>query len=479
MRERKREWMPLYSFLDRSAITAHLASMAEKGWMLESIGAWKWTYRRTEPRRLKFAVTYFAGAGYFSPSPAEGLDTFQDYCAQAGWQTAASWDQVQIFWSEDLDAVPLETDPETELQNIERSFGKPLLRTQLLLLALSLLETILQIHRVLEDPIQMLSSSTHLMALVSFLPMGILAAGNLLAYRRWRRRARAAAEAGQAIPDMPSARKMSLLIMVWAALTVAVTLAGLSHRSGMLFIMVGLLVFYAVIGVSANCLRKLLQQRRWPAWANFTAMVVLCILIFVVGMAGLFTAIPLMASSGLMEDREPVETYKDQTGWTWAVYADPIPLRIEDLADTDYDRWSTEARISSSPLLTWGEFSQSPRLDDGRDQPDLDYEVVLVKAPFLYDLCKESYIAWLERDNDQIPPEHQAEHWEEYRPIDPAPWGAEEAYQAYYGSEAQNRFLVCWPDRIAQLQLPWDWTLTEDMAAAAAEKLCTPLTPET
>ena len=128
MRERKREWVPLYSFLDRSAITAHLASMAEKGWMLESIVAWKWTYRRTEPRRLKFAVTYFAGAGYFSPSPA-------------GWQTAASWDQVQIFWSEDLDAVPLETDPETELQNIERSFGKPLLRSQLLLLALSLLET--------------------------------------------------------------------------------------------------------------------------------------------------------------------------------------------------------------------------------------------------------------------------------------------------------------------------------------------------
>lgn len=93
--------------------------------------------------------------------------------------------------------------------------------------------------------------------------------------------------------------------MVWAALMVAVTLAGLSHRSGMLLIMVGLLVFYAVIGISANCLRKLLQQRRWPAWANFTAMVVLCILIFVVGMAGLFTAIPLMASSGLMEDREP------------------------------------------------------------------------------------------------------------------------------------------------------------------------------
>lgn len=324
----------------------------------------------------------------------------------------------------------------------------------------------------------MLSSSVHLMALVSFLPMVIITMVNLLAYRRWRRQARAAAEAGKAIPDMPSARKMSILIMVWAALMVAVTLAGFSHRSGMLLITAGLLIFYIVIGVSASCLRKLLQQRRWPAWANFTAMAALCILIFVAGMAGLFTAILLMASSGLMEDREPVETYTDQTGWTWEVYADPIPLRIEDLADTSYDHWSTEAHISTSPLLTRGEFSQSPRLDDGRDQPDLDYEVVLVKAPFLYDLCKGSYIAWLERHNDQIPPEHRAENWKEYRPIDPAPWGAEEVYQAYCGSEARNRFLLCWPDRIAQLQLPWDWTLTGDMAAAAAEKLCAPLTPE-
>ena len=89
----------------------------------------------------------------------------------------------------------------------------------------------------------MLSSSVHLMALVSFLPMVIITMVNLLAYRRWRRQARAAAEAGKAIPDMPSARKMSILIMVWAALMVAVTLAGFSHRSGMLLIRAGLRIF--------------------------------------------------------------------------------------------------------------------------------------------------------------------------------------------------------------------------------------------
>ena len=39
MKTKKREWMPLYSYLDRTAITAHLSDMAAQGWMLEKLGA--------------------------------------------------------------------------------------------------------------------------------------------------------------------------------------------------------------------------------------------------------------------------------------------------------------------------------------------------------------------------------------------------------------------------------------------------------
>ena len=38
MSKTKREWMPLYSYLDRTAITTHLSDMAAKGWVLEKIG---------------------------------------------------------------------------------------------------------------------------------------------------------------------------------------------------------------------------------------------------------------------------------------------------------------------------------------------------------------------------------------------------------------------------------------------------------
>lgn len=71
MKHTKREWIPLYNFLDRTRLTAHLSEMAAQGWLLTSISSWSWKYRRTEPRKLKFAVTFFAGAGS-SPRPGTG-----------------------------------------------------------------------------------------------------------------------------------------------------------------------------------------------------------------------------------------------------------------------------------------------------------------------------------------------------------------------------------------------------------------------
>ena len=55
MSNTKREWLPLYSFYDRSGLSRHLEEMAAKGWMLDSLGAYSWRYRRIEPEQLKYA----------------------------------------------------------------------------------------------------------------------------------------------------------------------------------------------------------------------------------------------------------------------------------------------------------------------------------------------------------------------------------------------------------------------------------------
>ena len=93
--------------------------------------------------------------------------------------------------------------------------------------------------------------------------------------------------------------------------------------------------------------------------------------------------------------------------------------------------------------------------------------LVIVKAGFLYNLCKQDYINWVERDNENLPPEYR----DEYRPVDAAPWGAAEVYQLYAAGESRNQFLICWPDRIAEIHFDWDWEITESLMKTAGEKL--------
>lgn len=465
MKNTKREWMPPYGFLDRKRVTDHLSDMAAKGWMLEHLSSWSWRYRRTEPQKLRFAITFFAGAGRFSPAPAEGLDTLQDYCAQAGWHTAASFDQVQVFYNEDPAAVPIETDPAAELENIRRSIGKPMARSYLALLLICLLEVAQQCWLLLRDPVDALANATSLLAATAYLPLLVLTLTSLILYRRWLRRAGAAAEAGLPLPDLRSARGLSILVIVWSVLLIVGVFASISRSTGAVLLMAGMLLFLALTSFLANTARKAMQGLRFPPWANVLVMVLICVAMAVGGMAGLFALVMHNAGTGWLEDRPPGETYTAY-GSTWSVYHDPIPLRVEDLADVDYDGWSTEADVEWSPLATHEEYRQDARLGDG-DLPELRYEIVTVEIPLLYDLCKQDFIQWVERHNEDLPPEHR----DVYQAVDPVPWGAEEVFQRYYSGEPVNQFLLCWPGRMAEVHLPWDWDLTANQMAVIGEKL--------
>ena len=53
MRQTKRR-MELLSFYDHTGIERHLTRMARKGWKVEKINNYFWTYRRIEPRNCKW-----------------------------------------------------------------------------------------------------------------------------------------------------------------------------------------------------------------------------------------------------------------------------------------------------------------------------------------------------------------------------------------------------------------------------------------
>ena len=463
MKHTKFEWMPLYSYLDRTAIATHLADMAASGWMLEKLGSWGWHYRRTEPKKLRFAVIFFPAVSQFDAVPSEGLETYRDYCAAAGWQLAAEASQVQIFYTEDENAVPIETDPAVELSSIQKSAKKGYLGSYWALLALSLLQILFQCYRIWTDPVDTLSSDASLAAVLNWLPLDVLIIAELIRYYRWQRKAQAAADAGSPLPDLRSMRWLNILVMVWSCFIVLWLLTSYMSSRGMFLLVAGMLLYMGLMVLLANGAKDALKRLKAPRWANIAATFGIIIALTVGGTAGM-TAL-LFRNSGWLEGHPPAETYECR-GMTWRVYRDDIPLRIEDLMETDYTQWSTEAQVDSSFLLTHGTYSQRPRMD-ALDQPNLEYEIVTVKARFLYALCKNDFISWVERHSKEL----SRENWDEYRLIDAPAWGASEVYQRYASREPVNQFLVCWPGRIAEVTFNWDWIITEDMMSTTAEIL--------
>ena len=87
----KKRRLEYYSFYNHTGIERHLTEMALKGWLLESISNFYWTYCRIEPRNIHFCVTYYPRASDFDPEPSEDQQTFHDFCAHTGWKLACTW----------------------------------------------------------------------------------------------------------------------------------------------------------------------------------------------------------------------------------------------------------------------------------------------------------------------------------------------------------------------------------------------------
>lgn len=98
--------------------------------------------------------------------------------------------------------------------------------------------------------------------------------------------------------------------------------------------------------------------------------------------------------------------------------------------------------------------------------PRLEYTITLVKVPALYDICKNTLLAdW---DKDWMPGGQN----DYAMPIDPTPWGAEDAYQLSnqeYGPE--NTFLLCYQDRLVEIDFSYGWDVTPEQMSLVSEKI--------
>jgi len=461
MKETKRRMMT-FTFYDRSGIQRDLEQQAAKGWLLEKCSAAGWVYRRIEPAKIHFAVVYFPAASAFDPHPSEHQRRFQEFCEHTGWELIDSNIQMQIFCNRRENPIPIETDPAIELGNIHASVKKTMLPSYFMNVILGLMQLGLAFQRFSLDPIGELANLTAPISILFWILMLFSCVTQIILYYRWYYRAKAAARDGHFL-ETRSTDRFQITMLVSSSLALLFLFLSLG---GIHMALISLLLVVLIVGTSLLTVRLTnhLKAKNVSARANkaITYAVLIPASLLICGVV-----IWLMVSVRLDADdrRDEADTY-EFNGWTYYVYDDPIPLRIEDLIETDYDGYSCEITCDKgSPLLHRFEARQETRYD-ALAEPEMHYHVIQVKAPFLYDFVLEQMREQF--DHGHGFPEDDP-NWEEHRQTDPAPWGAKNAWQLYLGGEPHYRYILCYENAIIEIDL--DWAPAETEMKTIAEKL--------
>lgn len=449
---------------DYKAVEGQLSRMAARGWRLEKVDSYFWKYRRAEPARVTYAVTYLEDASWYTPRLSGEQQDLDDLCAAAGWTRVADWYQMQIFCSEAEDPVPLETDEAVRLEAIDRSIQKGSVPYQILLLIVSIVLMAVTPALLARDPLATLSDAGLLLLPVCCLFLLLSPVTYLLCYRSWHRRSlRSVAQGGPCVSAV-FARRLNRAItrglgIFFALFLLLPFLTSANTGPAAYTALYSICIF--LISFCINRTREVLRDRGTSTTAN----VILTLLVDVVLVALLI--LPLSYGRyflGWFSNSGQTYSYD---GRDWDVAPIDIPLSLEDLTGIPGGHINRRRSGASSFLMTHITYEERTYADALGGY--LRYTVTASPFPRLHQLAMENYLSSAGDTGyrTRFGPILLDRHWET---VQASPWQAEAAYQLYEdnGTPLQTFFLR-YEDRMVKLELGGE--LTDTQKTAAAQKL--------
>lgn len=418
-----------FTFYDRTGIQAYLEAQAEKGWLLEKAGTFLWRFRHIEPKKLRFSVVYFPKADVYDPEPGEEEQTFREFCAHGGWNIAASSAQMQIFYSEMENPMPIETDPVMEVENIHKSMRKGLLPSYWALMASGILQLALQLSYLSDGVTAYLSSSLRLSLVGLWALLLIIGVWRLIAYYTWRRKAKRAAEEEGVFQPTRSMAQVEMVVgcLVFGGLIGMIFT--LEDRRMRVVLGISLILAFVLIGLLEAFRRKMKNDGYDAATSKKASVIAAAVLTIVL----LIIVLPMITNAILNADH-------NDNG-----KAAGLKLKIWDLLDDSPPYTTLVMTDQETFLLGYQRVYQVP--EGVLTKPSLEYNVAEVKVNFLYDKCLEEMMEVPVYLTDG-----------EFQPADPVPWGAETAWQLHDGEELRQWYVLCYEEYILEILPSWELT---------------------
>lgn len=441
-----------FSFYNHTEIVSHLEKMAAKGWMIQKITAFGWEYQRIEPKQIHFAVSYYPKASEFDPEPSESQKTFHDFCAHTGWKLACTSAQLQIFYNEQENPTPIETEPILELESIDKSVMKSFFPVHCLFLVIAAIQGGLSLLALTGNPIAFLSNPAQLFTALCWALLALVCIVEMICYIRWYHRAKEAAEQGEFLKTPSTSKFQKIVIFVVIVGGLYWMLTSVIHGDNLRRWLVLLMCLYMLVLIAAvNGMKAFLKRRKVSRNMN---RVITILTSFVLAFA-LMGLIFWGTANGIFSNQPAQAGAINKQGNTdWVLQQGKLPLSISDLQEVNDDLYSTDCYGDKSFLLGRFVMRQMPNLDaeNFTELPNLEYTIVEVKVPALYNTCKKRLMHEVEAGSSGLSFPRTSK--------DISAWGANEVYglENPESSRFTHTYLLCYDHTLVEIKLNWEPT---------------------
>ncbi len=447
-----------FSLSDQECMEAYLEEQAEQGWMLEKLGSMFWQFRRTESKKLRFAVLYFANADEYQPQPNETLNELYMFCEHDGWVPINNTGRIQIFCNEDTEATPIETDPAVKVELLNHMWKKSKGFGLWLALLTVLFQLGLDVWMIGNMPLNRLSNPYMVTVLWLEILIAVYATVVILQHAVWYRKARRKANEEQAVLPLPSGDWMfgvGWFLAMLAVISLRIFSVCRIHRG--IVILLGTCLFICAIAfflqyAIAHGKRKGISGRK-NRGRSTGILVVSCV---IYGLLFGFALVTL-GDGGYLRSSEPIAT-RENDAVPFDIYRDKLPLTLEALWGENVNgEYSYEMRIdNSSFLLDYQTMVQQP-CDPKSSLSSMNCSVVKVKKVWMYGICEQQ----LKKEMTHDYGEDAEEDFERLLAVDATAWNAKKVYRLCHGDDMRNEFLLCYDRCLVKIRFEEDAELTE------------------
>jgi len=438
-----------------------LEKQAAKGLFLEECGSLLWTFKKGNPKKLKYTVTYFSEGSVFNPDITDNQQTYFDYAKAAGWNFVTQFNQMQIFCSEADNPIPFETDEKEKFNNIKRCMKKSFIPSIIVMILVFVLNLIVQFNSFQLNPIDYLSDPIRLLSSSMIAAAVIYQVYSLVTYFLWLKRSeKSIALGGECVNNSRIMyRIVDIIFMVFLFGSLGYLLFYLAlktSRFGLVLSIAQVPILMIVFWSSIKYLRKKKASATVNKLISYTVLILASF-----AYLALLMAFIMRFGFGISNESNyrTVDWQLSETeSHEYRLYSDEIPLTSEDLyGRIDYNYYSYEKETDKTLFLSKSVYRQdSPPAKDA--PPRIEYETLEPQFEFVYLLAKEHLLEIPEwRDNTT------------FEPIDNKIFDTVEAYQRYYENTPTGEYILFFGDRIITLNM--EEPLTTKQISIVKEKL--------